>query len=234
MAIYLGDWKDVNGVPFTPEGQVLHSTAGGGQVGLARAALSHNPQHGRLRPIQAYLYDRWVNVLTNFQKYLWYTGTVGIPVGRMGTQYPYLCGFLKYYSCCYAEVWKQGHTDVTWPNAVQLQSSGEWVQQINPTNQYVTFGQTFSADFLNDDTNLAVIYQMKPTKAKTPTCWRDTRLIAMHKVVDAPGYINYYAHQAQWPLVTGRTARFYFRIRYAGGYRREWSQSYDIPHGSPP
>jgi len=229
MAIFTGTWKDVDGDPFTPEGQVLHTTAGGGQVSLNRHGNSNPKYQAKFLQIKAYLYHRWSDVLTNFMKYLWYTAVVGIPTGRMGSQYPYLCGFLKYYSCCFAEVWVTGKTEVTYPYAVQTQASGEWVERAVPGEEYLSFGMSFNQNYYDDETNLCVVYQMKPYKTKTPGCWRDTRIIACHKVVQDDDYVNYFAGKPQWPLEEDRTARFYFRIRYAGGYRREWSQSYQLP-----
>lgn len=233
MAIFTGTWKDVNGVPFTPEGKVLHSTEGGGQVGLGRAGLSHNPERYRLQQVQGYLQDRWFNVLTQNDRDLWEGVTIrgkrGSPIGA-GMEYP---GWSSFQIACYAEVWRNGWTDMLGPKYSVAAPFARGISAVDHINQTMTINVTYGSSWAVCPHTMMIWYQMKPTKVKEPTCWRDTRMINMITEWHPDGGSFEYAVPAKFRLEKGRVVRYLIRSRCGFAYAYEYSGTRPIPFSIP-
>ncbi len=230
MAIYTGTWKDVDGVPFDPNGKVLHDQAGGGTACLRRTGISHHPQHDQLRKVQAYLRDYWFNVLTPTQKYWWCWPTPIGAIPRGGHLHTWGNGWTRFYSAHFAEVWRYGSIADTSEFSDYPHGTTMWISSVSVVAQTVTWNVNYGSDFGTDPFAQAALYQMKPGKEKTPTCWRDTRMLILNGIWDPVGGTFSQEVNVKWPLVQGRTVRFFERIRAAWWWKVWDSLSYPIPY----
>lgn len=231
MAIFTGTWKDVDGVPFTPEGKIFHATAGGGQVGMSRAGFSNHPQHSKLVKTIGYIRHRWFHILTQPQRDVWdwIAGALGIHK-RGDMTYRYTNGFLAFVAAVYVEVWWSGSTNVVSPMGGVVTIHNIWVAAVSWANQTIKFGFSYDQNYAQSTNPVIACYQMKPIKSKVPTCWRDTRLLGLHSPQDVSGGTDYFTFNAKWKLEYQRTVRTYIRVRINNGWGGWWTSSHSIPY----
>jgi hypothetical protein len=218
MAIFTGTWKDASGVPFDASAQVLHDQPGGGYVGAKRNRRSRCNQRETHPRIIGYLKDRWHNVLTPHQRSLWEQVLPASPIARGKYIGKLANGWIGFCAACYAEVWRFGNTVVTEPKYFYAFNLIFWISHVNVNDQTFEWNLTYPAAFGGDPYAFACIYQMKPTKAKIPTCWRDTRMIAVNSVWDPAGNTFTQTVHAKFRLIWRRTTRVFARFRYGWGW----------------
>lgn len=231
MAIYKGTWKDEYGVPFSPEGKILHQQNPGGTVCLDRHRLTNHPSIKKHREVMAYLQHRWFNVLNDDDRFWWShygsTWPRGSDLFRM-MEYP---GWNYFISAAYAEVWRFGSTTLKSPSWTTSLYYDYGISEVDHINQRIKIKVYYDSAWATTSHRMMVWYQMKPYKVKEPTCWRDTRMINM--IVNwhpDGGYFKYWV-PAQYRLVEGRTTRINVRQRGGCHYSREdQSYSYTIPY----
>lgn len=230
MAIFTGTWEDGDGIPFDGSAQVLHDQPGGGYVAAKRNRRCRCNQRETNPKIMAYLKDRWFNTLTPLQRQQWgYIGPASPPPrGQWSGQYTN--GWIGFVAACYAEVWRFGTTVITGPRNFYSPGLTFWLSKVSVINQTIEWNLTYPAAFGADPYAFACVYQMKPIKSKEPSCWRDTRMIAVNSVWDSTGNTFTQTVNVEFPLVWKRLTRVFARFRYGWAWFHWDSATYPIPY----
>ena len=104
------------------------------------------------------------------------------------------------------------------------------VEAIDPEAQTLTVRIVYDAPWnLNPYCGLAV-YQMSPGKNKTPTCWRDTRLMTWWEPTGTGGGTEDVVCNVRWPLISGTTTRVFWRTRADLNWRSWGTQNIFVPY----
>lgn len=218
MAIFAGDWKDADRVPFDPNAKVPHTWPGGGSAAVRRHRIRPHPMHSFFRATARRLRDRWHNKISEGNQAAWAAqGATGAPKRGTTDRTP-VNGYIMYSAFDWAQLWYRPPSVVQETALIDENFLTAAINSVNLVDQEVTF--TVTADpHLHWYPNFRLLtYQLHPHYPLVPNPWRATKLIhwATNQDFDPPSF------QATAKLLWTVTHPAYVHLYWRGRGLSHW------------
>ena len=219
MAIFTGTWRDTADLPFDPQAKVLHATPAGGVAAVRRHAISPHPAHQAFTRVGRKSRDTWQDMLSSADRTDWAAiGTTG-PSRRGSTARTPAGGYITFSALTWIDIHATDATDRTGPETHYNDYITATLDSLNVAAQQLTFSVTYNAEVAQDLHAAVAAYQVNPAYRNAANPHRQTRLVDLHPLPQAPPFAQTRTVSTAWPLAAGDTLRLYVRGRVSNYYQ---------------
>lgn len=215
MATYAGNWKDVNGVPFSPEGSVITTQPGGGDARQTRQRPRSSAPRRRMAEINGYLRKIWFDELTAAERALWqYVGPASPPARGKNVPGYYGSNWHGFTAFTYADVYRKRETSIRGPRGSYSDFYNAWITTANSGTQWLYLHWTYGSWFGSDPSSAVIAYMVNPKDVRSSVYYKETRIATMHWVFNPIGGQDDYIVEAPFRFNAGDLVKMYFRARH--------------------
>lgn len=221
MAIFAGSWLDGAGDPHDPTAKLLQTWTGGGMVALRRHGIRTHPAHAPFVRVARYITDRWHFTLSPADQADWDTiGATG-PSRRGSTSRTPSQSFITYAALTWVDVHLHGSTDRTGSETHYSDFTAATLDAVTVGAQTLTYTVDYNAEAAEDLYAAVAAYQVNPAYPRAANPKRQTRLVDLHPLPQAPPFTQQRTVPVAWPVASGDLVRLYVRGRASNYYQFE-------------
>lgn len=221
MAIFAGNWLDGAGDPFDPDAKALQTWTGGGMAAARRHGIRPHAAHAPFVRVARAAADRWHNILSGADQTEWDVIADTGPTRRGDVGRTPCNAWITFAALTWIDLHATDSTDRTGSETHYNDYLSATLDAVTLGAQTLTYTVNYNAESGEDLHAAIAAYQINPRYARAANPQRQTRLVDLHPLPQAPPFTQQRTVDLRWPAAAGDLVRLYIRGRVSNYYQFE-------------